>query len=68
MDTLKNYTFLQWLRLGIAADIPVTDDLGADTVGLPSERAETEVRFKINGQPISQKIQILGPGDQGVYG
>ncbi|MGH7847170.1 MAG: hypothetical protein ACREQW_18650, partial [Candidatus Binatia bacterium] len=63
MGTLKNYTFLPWLRQGIAAEIPVTDDLGSDGPGLAAERAEIPVSFKVNGQLISKQVQLLGPGD-----
>ena len=63
MDTLKNYTFLSWLRQGISAEIPVTDNLGAEGSGPAPERAELSVKFKVNGQPVSKQVQLLGPGD-----
>jgi len=63
MDILNNYTFLPWLRQGISAEIPVTDDLGSDSPGLAPERAEVLVSFKVNGQPVSKQVQLLGPGD-----
>ena len=63
MDTLKNYTFLPWLRQGISAGISVTDNLGGDGPGPAMERAEVSVSFKVNGQPVSKQVQLLGPGD-----
>ena len=63
MDTLKNYTFLPWLRQGIAAEIPVTDKLGSDGSATLPERAELSVSFNVNGQPVSKQVQLLGPGD-----
>ena len=63
MDTLKNYTFLPWLRQGISAEIPVTDDLGKDGPGPAAERAEVSVSFKVNGQSVAKQVQLLGPGD-----
>ncbi|HEX2928968.1 MAG TPA: hypothetical protein VHV54_04600, partial [Candidatus Binatia bacterium] len=62
MDTLRNYTFLPWLRQGISADIPVTDKLGKDGPSMP-ERAGVSVNFKVNGEPVSKQVQLLGPGD-----
>lgn len=61
VDTLKNYTFLPWLRQGIAAEIGVTDNLGGPTV--EPERATVEVSFKIGTESISKPAHLLGPGD-----
>src|SRR6185436_2613501 len=63
MDTLRNYTFLPWTRQGIAAEIPVADELGVPGTGPGAERAEVSVRFKVNGQEIAKQVQVLGPGD-----
>ncbi len=63
MDTLNKYTFLPWLRQGIAAEIPVTDNLGSDGPNPALERAEVLVSFKVNGQPVSKPVHLLGPGD-----
>jgi hypothetical protein len=63
MDTLRNYTFLPWLRQGVASEISVTDDLErAPSVPSP-ERADVTVSFKVNGQPVSRHVNLLGPGD-----
>ena len=63
MDTLRNYTFLPWLRQGISADISVPDKLGRDVPGTTPERAGVSVSFTVNGQPVSKQAQLLGPGD-----
>jgi hypothetical protein len=63
MDTLRNYTFLPWTRQGIAAEIPVVDNLGDPDAGPSTERAEVSVRFKVNGKPVAKQVQVLGPGD-----
>ncbi|SFU60491.1 hypothetical protein [Nitrosospira multiformis] len=67
VDTLKNYTFLPWLRQGLAAGINIPDNLGAST---PSpERASIAVNFDVATQPatvsepVSKTPQLLGPGD-----
>ena len=56
--TLADYTFLPWLRQGIASEIP-----NPDGAALPGERASVDVRFNVNGQPVSRAVQLLGPGD-----
>ena len=67
VDTLRNYTFLPWLRQGLAAGIDVPDNLGAST---PSPaRASIAVNFLVStppfsaGEPVSKSPQLLGPGD-----
>src|SRR2546423_1055665 len=67
VDTLKNYTFLPWLRQGLAAGIDAPDNLGAPT---PSHaRASIPVNFLVatqpatTGEPVSKTPQLLGPGD-----
>ncbi len=67
VDTLKNYTFLPWLRLGLSAAIDVPDTLGAST---PSPvRGSIAVNFLVTAQPgsasepVSKTPQLLGPGD-----
>lgn len=63
MATLNNYTFLPWLRQGIAAEIAATDNLGIDGAPATRERAEVEVSFKVNGESVSKPVHLLGPGD-----
>jgi hypothetical protein len=58
---MNSYTFLPWARHGIAAEISTSDNLGAGGPG--PERADVSVRFKINGEPIANQVQVLGPGD-----
>jgi hypothetical protein len=55
VDTLKSYTFLPWLRQGIAAEIK--DDAGGP------QRASVDVNFRIGSEAISKTVQLLGPGD-----
>jgi hypothetical protein len=61
VDTLRNYTFLPWLRQGVATQIDVVDNLGEPGVG--PERASVQVSFKVGGEPISKTAHLLGPGD-----
>jgi hypothetical protein len=68
VDTLKNYTFLPWLRQGIAAAIEVPDQLGIpdpETGELKPapQRASVGVSFEISAQPTGKTAQLLGPGD-----
>ncbi len=62
MDTLRNYTFLPWLRQGIASAISVDDRLGEGS-GASPERAGVSVGFRVNGEPVARDVQLLGPGD-----
>ena len=68
VDTLKNYTFLPWLRQGLAAGIEVPDNLGTPTSS--PARASITVNFLVaatqpvtTGEPVSKTPQLLGPGD-----
>lgn len=57
-STLADYTFLPWVRQGIASEISHPDG-----VALPGERASVDVRFNVNGQPVGRAVELLGPGD-----
>lgn len=61
MDTLRNYTFLSWLRQGIASEISVPDNLGAG--GTAPQRAQVPVQFHIGSETVSKPVELLGPGD-----
>jgi len=67
VDTAKNYTFLPWLRQGLAAGINELDNLGQPTTSPP--RASIAVNFLVAtqpggaSQPVSKTPQLLGPGD-----
>src|SRR5687767_6614020 len=61
VDTLRNYTFLPWLRQGVATQIDVQDNLGEP--GVAPERASVQVSFKVGGEPVSKIAHLLGPGD-----
>jgi hypothetical protein len=63
MDVLRNYTFLPWMRQGVAAEIAVADNLGVAGADPGTERAAVPLSFDVNGQPVSKEVQILGPGD-----
>lgn len=63
MDTLRNYTFLPWTRQGFASEIATDDNLGTAGSAPGAERAAVPVTFTIAGQPISNRVQLLGPGD-----
>jgi len=68
VDTSKNYTFLPWLRQGLAAGINEPDNHGDPT---PSPaRSSITVNFLVTtsqpgsvGEPVLKKPQLLGPGD-----
>lgn len=55
------YTFIPWLRQGLAAGIDVTDNLGGPSV--QPERASINVSFKVGTESISKQAHLLGPGD-----
>ena len=58
-DPLRSYTFLPWLRQGIAAGIK--DDLDIED---SPQRASIAVTFRIGSEPpISKTAELLGPGD-----
>jgi len=58
---IASYTFLPWLRQGIASVIDQVDTLGAPSAS--PERASVVVGFDLNGQPISNTVSLVGPGD-----
>ena len=59
----STYTFLPWVRQGIASHVKVEDNLGAGA-GM-GERASVRISLKVNGDPnfASQPVQLVGPGD-----
>ncbi len=54
-DPLRSYTFLPWLRQGIAAEIK-------DEVDGP-QRASVDVSFRVGTEAIAKTVQLFGPGD-----
>ncbi len=61
-DKIATYTFLPWLRQGIASQINTEDTLGEPS-GLV-ERAEVTVSLRVNERsPLSKDVQLVGPGD-----
>ncbi|MFL5335848.1 MAG: hypothetical protein ACJ8H8_22370, partial [Geminicoccaceae bacterium] len=61
-DPLATYTFLPWMRQGIAAKIPQPDPLGP---GGPAERAAVRIALTVNDQVdfAANEVLLLGPGD-----
>src|ERR1043165_7650583 len=68
---IATYSFVPWLRQGVAARISETDTLGT-TNGATPERANlpAELKLKFTGldnavtfAPITKNIQVVGPGD-----
>lgn len=61
-DPIATYTFLPWLRQGIAAKIRQADPLGP---GGAAERAAVRIALTVNGQPdfAANEVSLLGPGD-----
>ncbi|MCZ6820655.1 MAG: hypothetical protein O7G31_14380 [Calditrichaeota bacterium] len=62
-DNLPTYTFLPWLRQGMASQIETTDTLGAPSSLI--ERAGVTVRLRVNDRPHlpAKNVQLIGPGD-----
>lgn len=72
-ETLAHYTFVPWLRRGIASEIAERDTLGSGP-GTAVERATLELELELgytrvsgdspSSRPVlSKSAQILGPGD-----
>jgi hypothetical protein len=62
-DPLPRYTFLPWLRQGLAASLRDQDSLGAAPSSLP-ERAAFPVTVRVNDAvDVAQPVQLYGPGD-----
>jgi hypothetical protein len=62
-DPIASYTFLPWLRQGIASRITGEDSLGK--LPGPVERASVRISLQVNGDPdfVRQDVQLTGPGD-----
>ncbi|MBT8185524.1 MAG: hypothetical protein KJN76_11840, partial [Eudoraea sp.] len=75
MADLANYSFIPWLRQGLATKITEKDTLGASGTGLDitEQRAKLQVDLTIqdtsieddslNDTVISKQVQVIGPGD-----
>lgn len=70
-DVLPKYSFLPWLRQGIANQIDAEDNLGFGPVGT-AERVNIGLQVKIKGNgteitgsgyPLSVDVKLVGPGD-----
>ncbi len=73
-DELAEYTFVPWLRRGIANRIDAADDLGALTATADTGRAGMDAALALEhvplgggaaaaDPPITKRIELVGPGD-----
>ena len=60
-DRIASYTFLPWLRQGIASEIDEIDRLGAP--GSSPTRADLDISVDLNGAPVTKTVSLVGPGD-----
>jgi hypothetical protein len=62
-DLIATYSFLPWVRQGIASKVKTADNLGAGPG--PGERASVRISLQVNGDPnfVAQNVQLIGPGD-----
>jgi hypothetical protein len=67
MDSLAKYSFIPWLRQGIANKIVEQDSLGEpnsnDDYYVATERPELLVGISLNSIEVRKKIKLHGPGD-----
>ena len=62
--TLAKYSFIPWLRQGIANSIVEQDSLGNPNSNATAiERPELTVKLRLNTSVIRKKIKLHGPGD-----
>lgn len=61
-EILARYTFLPWLRQGIAANIKTVDNLDIGNSGVV-ERADVILKVRLNEMDINNTIKLIGPGD-----
>lgn len=73
-DTLAHYTFLPWVRRGIAARIDEADHLGTQPDTGPMGRAGLSVELVVDYVPkgggsaaalpaVTRRVELIGPGD-----
>ena len=62
-DPIATYTFLPWLRQGIAAKIRTPDTLGSGAG--PADRTAVRVSMRVNdiADFVAGDVQLVGPGD-----
>ncbi len=66
MTSLAKYSFIPWLKQGIANKIVEQDNLGApipSNSSMAMERPELTVKLKLNTTEVRKKIKLHGPGD-----
>ena len=59
----ESYQFLAWARKGLAAQIPVPDNLGVGGSATPLDRIRLEMDVEVNGKHLKKNLALLGPGD-----
>jgi hypothetical protein len=73
-EPIAQYTFLPWVRQGLAGEIPTDDDLGAQTTPLPLAHVELQVSVALEydpvgggapalAPPIERAVVLIGPSD-----
>lgn len=60
-DPIASYTFLPWLRQGMASQIKTVDTFGAAS-GV-TLRAQVKITLDVNGTPVPKDVELVGPGD-----
>src|SRR5574342_1284192 len=62
-ELLSTYTFLPWLRQGIASKIKQQDNLGSGAGVI--ERAAVHIALQVNSRAdfVASEVQLVGPGD-----
>lgn len=62
-DEIATYTFLPWVRQGLASKISTDDNLGSGAE--PAVRASVQLALQVNGDPnfVPQNVELIGPGD-----
>ena len=66
MSSLAKYSFIPWLKQGIANKIIEQDNLGAPIAqgsSMAKERPELTVKLKLNTIEVRKKLKLHGPGD-----
>ena len=58
MNPLAHYSFIPWLRLGIAGRIAEQDALGNPSSGMALERAELVVKLSLESEDVTDKTAI----------
>lgn len=74
MADIAHYTFVSWLRQGVAAHIDEADDFGAQPSAGPTGRAGISIQLLVDYvpagggpamplAPVPRRVELVGPGD-----